>query len=89
MSSVRDLKRNINNVLGDLIESAYLVQIARSEVKPEKVESIVDEAITHFDTLIDKVNQKDIENKKAHFTAVRKDLESVANGLVEKINKLS
>lgn len=89
MSSVRDLKRNINNVLGDLIESAYLVQIARSEVKSEKVEAVVDEAITHFDTLIDKVNQKNIEDKKAHFAAVRKDLESVAIGLVEKINKLS
>lgn len=89
MSSVRSLKKNINNVLGDLIESAYLVQIAQSEVKSEKVEAVVDEAITHFDTLIDKVNQKNIEDKKAHFTAVRKDLESVAIGLVEKINKLS
>ena len=38
--------------------------------------------------LIEKVNAKNVENKKAHFKQINIDLEQTANQLVEKINTL-
>jgi hypothetical protein len=38
--------------------------------------------------LIEKVNAKKVENKKAHFKQINEDLEQTANQLVEKINAL-
>ena len=88
MGNRRTLKRDINYVMGDIIEAAYLHQIANPKEDPAKSEAIVDEAIAEFDTLINKMNQKDVENKKQHFKGIQKELETKANQLVDKINAL-
>lgn len=88
MASKRLLKRDVNYVMGDIIDAAYLHQMANPKEDPKKSEAIVDEAITDFDELISKINKKDVEDKKKHFNAIEKDLEAKAKGLVEKINKL-
>ena len=54
----------------------------------DKTNAIIDEAISSFDGLIEKVNAKKVENKKAHFKQINVDLEQAANQLVEKINAL-
>ena len=36
-----------------------------------------------------RANQKDVENKKAHFKQIRKDYEAAANQFVAKINELN
>ena len=88
MANRRELKRNINYVFGDIIEAAYLHQITHPKEDKEKSEKILDEAISDFDELIAKMNRKDVDNKKEHFQAVRKELEEKATDLVEKINAL-
>jgi len=88
MANKRILKRDINYVMGDIIEAAYLHQIANPQEDPAKSEAIVEEAISEFDSLINKMNQKDVENKKQHFKGIQKDLETKANQLVDKINAL-
>lgn len=88
MANKRSLKRDINYVMGDIIEAAYLHQIASPNEDPAKSNEIVDEAIAEFDELIGKMNQRDIENKKQHFKGIEKELEVKANNLVEKINAL-
>tara|TARA_R100001369_G_scaffold92561_1_gene138361 strand:- start:21603 stop:21869 length:267 start_codon:yes stop_codon:yes gene_type:complete len=88
MASKRLLKRDVNYVMGDIIEAAYIHQLADPKQDPKKTEAIVDEAIVAFDELIAKINQKNVENKKQHFKGIEKDLETKANALVEKINKL-
>ncbi len=88
MASKRLLKRDINYVMGDIIEAAYVHQLANPKQDPKKTEEIVDEAIKNFDELIAKINQKDVENKKQHFKSIEKELETKAQDLVEKINKL-
>ena len=54
----------------------------------KKTEAIIDEAIEVFDVLIEKLNAKNIENKKAHFKSIATELEAKATDLVKKINKL-
>ncbi len=89
MASVKNLKKDINYVLSDIIEECYVWQILQEDDKKSaKAEKIIDETIVTFDALIEKVNAKDIENKKSHFKAIGKELEKKANGLLAKIQKL-
>lgn len=86
MASIKNLKKDINYVLGDVIEYALDVSILKNA--PEKGDAIIEEAIETFDNLISKINDNKIENKKSHFKAINKELEIKAKGLVEKINTL-
>jgi hypothetical protein len=88
MASIRLLKRNVNYVMGDLIEAAYIHQLANPKQEPKKSEAIVDQAIAGFDELMAKINQKNVKNKKQHFKDIEKDFEAKANALVVKINEL-
>lgn len=89
MAKVRHLKRDINFVIGDLIDAVYFWEIANGGKPTPESDAIIDDAINQFDTLITKVNQKDVENKKSHFKQINQDLEVVANELVDRINGLS
>ena len=88
MANVRTLKKDINYVLGDIIEAVYIWEMSTTGKPTEESSAIIDEAITKFDGLIEKVNQKNVENKKSHFKQIYSDLEESANQLVDKINAL-
>lgn len=88
MASVRNLKKDINFVLGDIIEAVYLWELSTPGKPTKESEQIIDEAIVTFDQLMKKVNQRGVENKKEHFKQINKDLETSAHQLVEKINGL-
>tara|TARA_R110002073_G_scaffold292033_2_gene457197 strand:- start:7922 stop:8188 length:267 start_codon:yes stop_codon:yes gene_type:complete len=88
MANVRNLKKDINYVLGDIIEAVYVWEYTNTDKDTKKSEAIIDEAIDTFDDLIAKVNDKSVENKKAHFKAINQELETRGRALIEKINKL-
>ena len=88
MANVRNLKKDINYVLGDIIEAIYLFEMSTTGKPSAETDALIEEAIDSFDNLIEKVNAKNVENKKAHFTQINKDLEETANQLVAKINAL-
>lgn len=88
MASIRDLKKDINYVLGDIIEAVYIIEASNEKQGSKEGSAIIDKAISTFDDLMAKVNQKDIEDQKAHFKGVREDLEKQARALVDKLNKL-
>ncbi|WP_224489160.1 hypothetical protein [Robertkochia flava] len=89
MASIRDLKKDINYVLGDIIEAVYIWEMTADKKETGKGDEIIDETIEHFDRLIAKVNDHSVEHRAAHLKEVNKELEEVANTLVDKINKLS
>jgi len=88
MASIKNLKKDINYVLGDIIEECYTLELLSPKNDTKGTEAIIDETITAFDGLIDKVNLKGVENKKAHFKNITLELEEIANDLLEKVNKL-
>lgn len=88
MANVRDLKKDINYVLGDIIEAVYVWEYANTDKDTKKSEAIIDEAIDTFDALIAKVNDRNVEDKKAHFKGISGELEKKGRALIEKINKL-
>ena len=88
MASVRNLKKDINYVLGDIIEAIYISEMVKAGKPSEASEALVTEAIDTFDALITKVNAKGVENKKAHFKQINNELEQKATELVNKLNNL-
>ena len=88
MANVKNLKKDINYVLGDIIEAVYLYEMTTTGKPTDTTNALIDQAIAAFDALIVKVNAKNVENKKAHFKQINVELEQVANQMVEKINAL-
>ena len=86
MASIKNLKKDINYTLGDIIGVCDLVQL--NPAKAGKAEAVIDETIEVFDGLMAKVNAKGVENKKSHYKAISAELEVSAKDLVAKINKL-
>lgn len=88
MASKRNLKKDINNVLGDIIEEVYVWEMENTDKGTKGSEAIIDEAIATFDDLIAKVSAKNVDNAKAHFKSISAELETKGKALLEKINKL-
>ncbi len=89
MASIRNLKKDINYVLGDIIEAVYLFEASSTKQNSKEGNEVIDGAIEAFDDLIGKVNNKGVENRKAHLKNVKVQLEEKATGLIEKLNKLN
>ncbi|AZQ43667.1 hypothetical protein [Nonlabens ponticola] len=88
MASIRDLKQDINYVLGDIIEAALIHQTANPDEDDAKSEQIIEDCISTFDELIARVNDKSVENRSAHLKQVRADLETKGKALIERVNGL-
>lgn len=88
MANIRNLKKDINYVLGDIIDAVVIWQMTNPEENTQEGEEIINEAVETFDDLILKVNQKGVANKKMHFKQINQDLETRAIAMIEKINKL-
>tara|TARA_R110002012_G_scaffold264452_2_gene447793 strand:+ start:499 stop:768 length:270 start_codon:yes stop_codon:yes gene_type:complete len=88
MANKRELKKDINYVLGDIIEAVYVWEYTNTEKSTKESEAIIDDAIATFDELIVKVNDKSVENKKAHFNGIKNELEEKGRALIARINTL-
>ncbi len=89
MASIRDLKKDINFVLGDIIEAVYQWEAATDNTNSDEGSAIIDKSIQAFDELMDKVHQKDVDNRKTHFKSIRTALEEKATALIGDLNKLA
>ncbi len=89
MASVRNLKKDINNTLGEIIDAVYMWEDNTGKKNSKEGTAIIDEAIATFDTLITKLNDKTVKDRKAHLKKVNKELEAKVTALIEKLNKLS
>lgn len=88
MSSRKQLKKEINNTLGALIEEVYVKELSSPELDSKKSEKIIDEAISLFDELIQKMHEAPSGKSKPHFTGIRTSLKENAAALSAKIEKL-
>lgn len=92
MSNRRELKRNINGLLGDVIEECYNALIENEGENEKEVEAIVDEAVDLADALITRTNAaKNLKSRaevKKHFGAIKEELGDKVIGFIEKLNGL-
>ena len=88
MANIRDLKKDINYVLGEIIELAMDWEKANPDGDKSKTAAIIDEAITAFDSFSSRIYDKGIDNKRMHYRAIVTDLEVKGNELIAKLNAL-
>ena len=88
MASVKNLKKDLNNVIGEIIQNINLWELENSDKDLKKSQKLVDKCFDVFDDLIKKIHQKDIKDKKSHFKTISLELTKKANDLVKSFNEL-
>lgn len=88
MASIRLFKKEVNNVLSEVIEQCYECQLSGDDKTYGKAEKIIEEAITTFDEIIEKLHQDDIDDYKSHFKGLRNELNNKYEKLSKDISKL-
>ncbi len=88
MASIKNLKKDVNFVFGDIIEAVYVWQLTNPEKDATSSEAIIDEAIVAFDEAMAQINAKNIDNKRVHFSNLKKSVEEKGMALINKINNL-
>ena len=92
MANKRTIKKDINSVLGNVLEECYSEMLNNPGIKEKEINAIIDDAVDLADDLISRVNHsRTIESnkRKAHFAKIAEELEDKAIGFIEKLNKLS
>lgn len=87
MASIRNLKKEINYVFGDIIDSVFHWEYTSGNTG--KGSELIQEILVTYDDLIEKIYHRNVENRGAHLKQVRKDFEQKAGAFIGKLNKLS
>ena len=85
MASKRDLKRNLNNMIFDIVEECYTVQLL-DEKKTEKAELSIDEAANFQDSILGQINAS---KSKGEFMKIKESIEDAAEDFIKKLNDLN
>ena len=54
MASVKNLKKDLNNIIGEIIQNINLWQLENSDADLKKSEKLIDECFDAFDSVIKK-----------------------------------
>lgn len=88
MSSIKKLKKNINNQIGEFIEEIYNWELLNPDKDLSKSEKLIDDSIKVFDLLITKINSVKKENPKKEFKSINNEREKLIEELNKKFSKL-
>ncbi len=89
MASIKDFKKEINYIFGEVIDEALYKKVTKPEVDDKKIEEIIDEAVQAYEDFKEKINQgRKAENKKEYYKLLHKEYEESVNALLDKIKAL-
>jgi len=88
MSSIKKLKKNINNQIGEFIEEIYNWELLNPDKDLSKSEKLIDDSIKVFDLLIAKINSVNKENSKKEFKSINEERIKLLMELNKKFSKL-
>ena len=84
MPSIKLLKKEINNDIGDLIEEIYLWELSNPDGDLGQSEKLVEEAVQALDNLIVMINAVKGDNKKEQFKKIEEERKKVMDSLLKK-----
>lgn len=87
MASIKNLKKEINYVLGDVLDAAEVSFEFLEDVTLDQLDTLSESIFKTYDDLITKINDKKVENRAAHLKAVRKEFNDKAHEFVNQINE--
>lgn len=85
--NLRDIKKDIEYVLGAFIEDCSVVAAVNEKVPEEKIAGLMEEAVELYNSLRDKVNAKPEGSAKAHFTSLRKEILEKTDALYTRLSE--
>lgn len=88
MSSIKNLKKDINNTIGSLIEDIYHWELSNPKADLKQSEGLIDEAIAIFDRFIAKINAVEKKEAKSQFRSLHQELEETIKTLEAKVAAL-
>ncbi|MBT8196329.1 MAG: hypothetical protein HKO56_03285 [Bacteroidia bacterium] len=92
MKSVKDLKKNLNNVVNEIVEDAYSFMLNNPGKKEKKANEIIDEAADKKDEIIALINSRaelnDRKAVKAHFAKIKTEISGLKDKLGASVTKL-
>ena len=89
MPSIKFLKKEINNSIGEIIEDVYTWQLSNPDADLKKSDLIIDKAISVFDDLILKIHKNRKEGTNNRFQLIKEDLNSAIVELNDSLSKLN
>lgn len=84
--NLRDIKKDIEYVLGAFIEDCSVVAAVRPETD-ETIATLMEEAIVLHNELKDKIYAKPEGSRKAYFNALRKEILEKTDALYNKLSE--
>jgi len=88
MSSIKKLKKDINNQIGEFIEEIYNWELLNPDKDLSKSEKLIDDSIKVFDSLISKINSVNKKNSKKEFKSINDERVKLLEELNKKYSKL-
>ncbi|CEN42547.1 conserved hypothetical protein [Capnocytophaga canis] len=88
MASIRNLKKDVNYVFGDIIDAVLHWEYATDNTESQKSSELIKEIISTYDGVMDKISDKKVENRAVHLKQVRKEFEQKAGEFIVKLNQL-
>jgi len=88
MASKKQLKKDLNNRFGEIIDGALINQEADSKDSSIKTEELVDDIISEFDSIIEQINKRDSEDRSKHLKSVKENINKKADEFIERLNNL-
>lgn len=93
MSSRRDLKKDIDYLVFEVISDCFAYSEVHPDKKSDKVSEIISDAVSLRNDLIARVNHPDGKDNpkilKSFYQSVKKDLNDGVNKLFERLSALS
>ncbi len=87
-TSIRDLKKEVKYMFGDLVEQVLLLNLAAEDVEKQN-HKLVDEIVEAYEEILKKINaHRQAEDKKAYFKALNEEIDEKFRSFQEKINSL-
>ena len=85
MASIKQLKKDINNDIGAIIEDIYLWELSNPDADLSKSEKLIEEAIKVFDELVKRINSVATkENLKKQFKVIQEERNKMIKALLKK-----
>jgi len=89
MASIKNLKKDINYIFGEVIDEVNYKQLLNPDVDNDKAEAIIDEAVTAYEDFYNKISAgRKAENKKAYFKNLDEEINQSVKSLLDKIEAL-
>ena len=86
--NLRDIKKDIEYVIGAFIDDCSLFSSVNSKADDEALGGLLDEAVNLFNDLKDKVNMKPEGKKGAYYASIRQELLEKTDELYAKLSDI-